>query len=125
MVTSGVVWVGMGRFILAVGTGEITLERTERGWDAITRLRGDAPCWIGRDLPLEYAQGVAEDQARRIGASTLVNPNAAWRRRPATGKQLAVLRYRGMRIGRRLSAGEASDLLTAGRGERAGWRRSR
>ena len=75
---------------------------------------------VARDLPLDYAQGIAEDHARRLGGERLADPNAAWRQRPASVKQLDVLRRWGL-IGARssLTAGEASDLISAGK-RRAG-----
>jgi hypothetical protein len=77
---------------------------------------GAACVEVGRDLPLEYAQGIAEDRARLMGGSRLADPHAAWRRRPASAKQLDVLRRWGLLGGRvDLTAGEASDLISAGR----------
>ena len=70
---------------------------------------------LGRHLPLGYAQGVAEDRARQMGAERIADPGAAWRRRPASEKQLAVLYRRCIRVARDITAGEASDLIAAGR----------
>jgi hypothetical protein len=45
----------------------------------------------------------------------LVNPNAAWRSRPASEKQSAVLRRWGISVSPGLTAGESSDRISAGR----------
>jgi hypothetical protein len=103
-----------GRFVLAVSDGRITLEQRPRGWTATLSRYNASPVVIARELPLEYAQGVAEDRARQMGASYLADPNAAWRRRPASEKQLGVLRRRGAYITPGMTAGEASDLISAG-----------
>jgi hypothetical protein len=68
---------------------------------------------LAEDLDLGFAQGVAEDYARRAGAGTLVNRNANWRRDRATDGQLAALRRFGLAIHPNLTKGEASDLITA------------
>jgi len=110
-------WVQAGpdRFVLTVPAGQIQLEQGRRGWSAVISPYGDQPVVIGSDLPLEYVQGVAEDRARRLGAERLVDPTAPWRRRPASDKQLAVLSRRSLRLRPGLTAGEASDLIAAGR----------
>jgi hypothetical protein len=104
-----------GRFVLPIDGGRITLEERPRGWVASVARYNASPVVIARDLPLAYAQGVAEDRARQMGASNLADPNAAWRRRPASEKQLGVLRRRGAYITPDMTAGEASDLISAGR----------
>jgi len=105
-----------GRYVLTISAGRITLTRRARGWSVTIARYGAAPLEVARDLPLEYAQGLAEDRARQLGGSRLADPHAAWRRRPASAKQLDVLRRWGLLGGRSdLTAGEASDLIAAGR----------
>jgi hypothetical protein len=104
-----------GRFVLPIDSGRITLEERPRGWVVSVARYNASPVVIARDLPLAYAQGVAEDRARQMGGSNLADPSAAWRRRPASEKQLGVLRRRGTYITDGMTAGEASDLISAGR----------
>ena len=105
-----------GSFVLAIADGNIRLRQTTRGWIVRVWRQGERPATIGRGLPLEYAQGVAEDHARKLGGSYLADPNATWRQKPASLKQLAVLRRRGLTMGMHsLTAGQASDLIATGR----------
>ena len=101
-------------FVLSVPGGRIVLRQHVGGWRATLTDR-DGAREIGRDLPLPYAQGVAEDRARALGAEWLVDPDAPWRRRPASEKQLALLLRRRLRVSSDLTAGEASDLIASGR----------
>ncbi len=85
-------------------------------WDVVRQRRG----WfmdevLGEKLPLEWALGKAEDAVREDGALYLADPNAKWRMRPATQKQIDVLRRWGIPIPKGLTCGQASDLITAGR----------
>jgi ATP-dependent helicase IRC3 len=85
-------------------------------WDVVRQRRG----WfmdevLGEKLPLEWALGKAEDAVREDGALYLADPKAKWRTRPATQKQIDVLRRWGIPIPKGLTCGQASDLITAGR----------
>jgi len=105
-------WVraGENRFVLSVGKGMIVLTPDENGWTASFNSReGTVELATGR--PLEWAQGISEDYAREMKAEHLVNPQAPWRARPATEKQLATLRKFRIRTLTNISAGEASDLI--------------
>lgn len=62
-------------------------------------------------LPLGYAQGVAEDWARKNANTTLVDKTAPWRQLPATEKQLAALRKWGVTPPPGITRGEACDML--------------
>lgn len=64
-------------------------------------------------MTLEYAQGVAEDLARREGQRSFIDPAAAWRRQPASTKQLETLAAWGVPFDMAITRGEASDLMTA------------
>ncbi len=101
-------------FVLSVPGGRIVLRRHAAGWRATLTDR-DGAREIGRDLPLPYAQGVAEDRARALGAARLVDPHAPWRKWPASEKQLDLLTRRGVRVPAEVTAGEASDLIASGR----------
>jgi hypothetical protein len=68
-------------------------------------------------LPLAYAQGLAEDFARRQGVARLVEAEAPWRQQPATEKQTVLLQRLGLAVRPGLTKGEAADLLAAVRGD--------
>ena len=100
------------RYILSTGDGFITLVQEGARW-SVRYLGGEAREELASGLDLGYAQGVAEDYARKQGAATLVNPRASWRALPPTPKQLTALRRWRIKRSRSLTRGEASDLLTA------------
>jgi ATP-dependent helicase IRC3 len=117
-------WVdaGGGRFVLATGQGSVVLvPRDGAGdrWDVVQTAPGAPPALLAGDLPLGYAQGVAEDRARALGAGVLVDPAARWRSRPASDNQLAALRRMRVPVPPGLTRGAASDLIGA-RGARRG-----
>jgi superfamily II DNA or RNA helicase len=64
-------------------------------------------------VDLEFAQGLAEDYVRRIGVTSIAIKEASWRLRPASDKQIAALKRCGVAVPSTLTAGEASDALTA------------
>lgn len=107
------------KFTLSTGVGWVALEGRPGGWDAVLYERGSSPRILASGLPLDYAQGVAEDHVRAAGASVLVDRGAPWRRRPASDKQRAALRRMGVHCPSRASAGEASDLISAAMVRRA------
>jgi hypothetical protein len=97
-------------FILSCGEGQIVIRPDGPAWTA-TYADREATSILGARLPLEYAQGVAEDYARRRGARVLVDPRAAWRSRPASDRQRNALRRFRVKAPPQLTAGEASDQL--------------
>jgi hypothetical protein len=97
-------------FILGCGAGQILLKPEHEAWTATYRDR-DTTVVIAQRLPLDYAQGAAEDYVRRTGTQALVDPHAAWRMRPASERQLQALRRFRMPLTPGLTAGEASDRL--------------
>jgi ATP-dependent helicase IRC3 len=103
---------GTSRFVLSIGKGMIVLTPDEKGWTARFNSReGTDAVEIAAGRPLEWAQGIAEDYARRMNAAHLIDPQAPWRTRPATEKQLATLKRFRIRTLPDISAGEASDLI--------------
>ena len=82
-----------------------------RRWTATYRDRDGVVDHRVSRLPLDYAQGAAEDYVRRTGAQALVDPHAAWRTRPASERQLQALRRFRVPVTPDLTAGEASDHL--------------
>jgi hypothetical protein len=103
---------GAGRFVLTLSDGVLVLAQSGKRWRALVKRR-DGVEVLATDLPLDYAQGTAEDYARKVGARALVDPKAMWRQAPATDRQLAALRRRRIRARAGLTRGEASDLLAA------------
>lgn len=67
---------------------------------------------LGEHLDFGYAVGVAEDRARKE-AVHLVDPNAGWRQRQASLKQLNLLVAKHVPHGYGITSGEASDLIAA------------
>lgn len=74
----------------------------------------ESPRVLCADVSLELAQGMAEDFARKHGVEALVNPEAGWRKRPPSPKQLAAAgKWRLPNVAEHQTAGELSDALTA------------
>jgi hypothetical protein len=63
------------------------------------------------DVPLEVAQGVAEDYARKAGATALVATDARWRKARPTLKQRDRLKKWGVSLPPGATKGDASDLI--------------
>jgi hypothetical protein len=97
-------------FILGCGSGHIVLRPDGDAWTATYRDR-EHVVTIASRLPLDYCQGAAEDHVRRAGVRALVDPQAAWRARPASERQLEALRRFRLPRTKGLTAGEASDRL--------------
>jgi ATP-dependent helicase IRC3 len=108
-------WIQSGRsFVLPSGNGRIALEPDGDRWNVLSRSYNEEPRVLASNLPLEYAQGFAEDHVRALGAAHLADPNAAWRQGLASEKQRALLASRGLPIRPGLTKGEASDLIASG-----------
>jgi ATP-dependent helicase IRC3 len=69
---------------------------------------------LASGLSLAYAQGVAEDYAREMGAGGLINPKAQWRQKPVTEYPKMEWLLGKLHIPHRpdVTAGEASDLIS-------------
>ncbi len=111
-------WLPLGpAFVLPAGDGWVLIEPQpgdpDRWWVLAQRSRQDVPDLVEHSLDLGYAQGVAEDLVRNLGAAALANRDAPWRRKAASPGQLLALAKWGQHPERQLTAGEASDLLTA------------
>ncbi|GHV45882.1 putative DEAD box family helicase, phage associated [Synergistales bacterium] len=74
------------------------------GTGAISRLT-DKP------LPLDYAQGVAEDYVRRNAPAALYDKGAEWRGDPASDKQIDALTKWGLQFDPNITKGEAIRLM--------------
>src|SRR5690242_10692070 len=104
---------GRGRFVRAPGPGRLILQAEGTAWSVIEAPHRGPASVLAAGLDLGYAQGLAEDRVRQMGASVLIDPHARWRIAPASAKQLAARRRRRVPVRRGLTRGEASDLLTA------------
>ena len=102
------------RHTLSVGDGLLLLRTDDLATWRVEHVTRDRQRQVLADgLPLEYGQGIAEDYARQLGAGALVDPEAPWRRQPATPGQLRALRRWRVAIPVRLTKGAASDLIAA------------
>jgi len=112
---------GARRYVLSLGdAGLLVLDSPDLCAWTVTQVHRDRRReTIADALDLGYAQGVAEDHARKLGAGALVSRTARWRREPATEKQRAALRRWRVPIAGDLTRGEASDLITAACARRA------
>ncbi len=98
---------------VAIPGGRIALEGTADYWRCVLYSPDHEPIPLVSVVPYRYAKEAAEDYILSIGAEKFADPSAAWRRRPATAQQRAVLRRRRIRIWRDMTAGEASDRITS------------
>ena len=94
------------------GTLRLTPDGDET-WQVHRLQRSAPPAQVAQHLPLSYAQGLAEDTARRLGVAHLVAAEAPWRQQPASDKQLALLQKLGVRVPPELTKGEAADQISA------------
>jgi superfamily II DNA or RNA helicase len=106
-----------GHFRISVSdTHSLWVRREEEGYAVWLLNRfdyGDKTKISDEPLPLGYAQGEAEDYIRLHAARHLVAKDAAWRRRPATQKQIEALSRMKIPHGPDISSGEASALIDA------------
>jgi hypothetical protein len=120
-------WVKAGNaFALRLDTGWLRMEsRDAQSWDVVQHARDGTSSRkvLAEGLTLGYAQGFAEDYARKHGSTVLIDPNAPWRQRPATSRQLETLAKLRVRVPPDLTCGDASDAITAAVASRAGRRR--
>lgn len=107
-----------GRWSMRVAGAWVTLEPAGQGYRVIVARRYQSPRILATDLPLGYAQGVAEDHARSLLQAVFDDPNAAWRRKPATADQLKTLARFRVRAPAGLTCGQASDLIKRAIGRR-------
>jgi ATP-dependent helicase IRC3 len=108
-----------GAWVLSLGANGL-LRMVSNGEDVwLVSLVQNGEGHLLRDgLPLSYAQGFAEDFARKSGLNPLLDPNAAWRTHEATERQLEALRKWKVPVKPGLTKGAASDLLAAIIGDR-------
>jgi ATP-dependent helicase IRC3 len=101
------------RFVLPMGqAGDIHLLERAGNWAVQLRHRDGRRDVLASDLTVEYAQGIAEDTARKLGPSALIARDARWRSDPASAKQLAVLRKWRIPHAATITKHEANELMT-------------
>jgi ATP-dependent helicase IRC3 len=100
-----------GTWVLGLGNGLVKLTPAEGGrWDVYHFEHGGQATLLRAGLPLGYAQGMAEDFARQQGAAVLLDREARWRQDPASEKQIAWTRWKGIRVPPGLTKGQAWDI---------------
>lgn len=106
-------WVQLGgnRWTLSVPDGRIELAGNDLGWDVVRYSKGARPKPLAEAVTLEWAQGIAEEEVRSEGAEWLTNPEAPWRARPPSEKQIAILSRKGL-LTPGMTKGEAADAIT-------------
>lgn len=107
-------WIPDGpRFMLSAGEETLVLFPQDLAWGVrtIPKSREEAPRLLYTGITLEWAQGVAEDYVRNLGAMGLAKAGAKWRKDEPSDKQLEILKkYGRYRAG--MTKGEASDEIT-------------
>jgi superfamily II DNA or RNA helicase len=100
-------------FVLSMGkAGDLHLRGRDDRWAVHHHHRDGSSEALAWDQSVEFAQGIAEDTARRIGPSVLIARDAPWRSQPASPAQLATLRKCRIRVQPNITKGEAAELLT-------------
>jgi superfamily II DNA or RNA helicase len=74
---------------------------------------------LTESLTLEWAQGVAEDHARDLGAGREPWSRPSWRGSPSQPDQRDLARSLGVRVGNAWTAGQVADAITRARAEYA------
>lgn len=99
----------------------VIVELSDDRWRAGHGFK-DGDVWRKRviidDVPLEMAQGVLEDLARKLGANALTATDAAWRARRPSAKQKDLAAKMHIDIPAGATKGDVADLITAKMGQR-------
>jgi superfamily II DNA or RNA helicase len=103
------------RYVLSLGDAGLLVLTTSdmQQWTAVHSDRRGGRRVVADRMDLGFAQGVAEDYARRLGSTVFTNRDAPWRRQPATATQLDALRRWRIAVRPDVTKGEASDLISA------------
>lgn len=109
------------RLRLEAGPGEdVFLVRGETGgWEVELRGKAGRQRLSPRPLPFEYASGVAEDYVRSRHQEWFSSSEAAWRKAPATEKQVELLHVLGVDQTDGLTREGAMEAIRAARFEHA------
>ena len=98
-----------GKALPTVVLARITDETADR-WVAGVQHDGNKRVLI-HDVPLETAQGVAEDYVRKHGVAHLVEADAKWRTKAPTAKQLHAAERWHLPVDPQWNAGQLSEAL--------------
>lgn len=109
------------RMRLEAGPGQdIVLVRQETGlWEVVLQSRSARTALVPQALPLDYAQGVAEEHIRQQGLGWFAGKDAQWRSRPASEKQVDLLRSLGIEPEEGMTREAAQDAIREGLRTRA------
>lgn len=127
---TGIVWVKapdprwdhVSRYLRSLGRNQ---DGTPLPTVVIARVAPDDDRWVAgtqdgdtkrvliMDVPLETAQGVAEDYVRKHGQANLVEADAAWRKRRPTPKQLRAAERWHLEVDPSWNAGQLSEAMDA------------
>ncbi len=103
-----------GSFTLSLGgdAGWVVL-RANPGdrWDVVRMSPKGLLTTLASGQSLAYAQGRAEDFARRLGSGALVNPHAAWRNEPMSDAQRRYMLALRIPVVPGLTKGQVADII--------------
>lgn len=95
-----------GLYALPAGDrGRVALQQVDDRW-RVWHTEGREQRLVADGLDLEYAQGVAEDLVRRMGALVLAQRGSDWRSLTASENQLRVLTQMGVEVSGEITRGE-------------------
>lgn len=108
------------RYVLSTGQGMVIIDRVDLSdkWTVYFSFQNSKQV-LGKDLPLSFATGIAEDFARKQNLDKLLSKEAPWRQKPASDKQKELLQKLRIAIRPNLTSGQASDLIASHWGNRA------
>ena len=107
-------WISSGQnFRLTINASQtIVCSPRNGGYSVYLRGPGEAVQKLSNiPLPLGYAQGIAEDYARKHAKISYIDKEAQWRKDAATPKQLNALTRMGIPYPPEITKGEASKLM--------------
>jgi hypothetical protein len=107
-------WLASGRnFRLSIGDSQTVICSPRDGGYGVYLLgENGAMTYLSNSiLPLGYAQGIAEDYARKHAKISYIDKEARWRKDAATPKQLEALTRMGIPHSAEITKGEASKLM--------------
>lgn len=91
----------------------VLAQRSADGWTAGLQMTDGTKRVLMADVPMEMAQGVAEDYVRKNGSAHLVTADAPWRARKPSPKALAAAKKWRLPVDPSWTAGQLSEALDA------------
>lgn len=102
-----------GAFATSAGRSTVLMEPDGNAWSVVVvDDRGERKLLVS-GVPLELAQGIADDHVRANAPDSLVSRLAKWRKKPPTEKQLAFAQRLGIGVPPGASSGEVAQMLDA------------